>query len=71
MKHNREHMKAVNGWDDDRFDTFLTDGFVFINRTNNPLNKTERKEYREHGIPPHQFPDLTNFWDMKNTQWEY
>ena len=71
FKPNKEHMKVVNGWDDKRFEKFLEDGYVFINNTNNPLQKNKKKEYKDNGIPANQYPDLNNFWDMNNTEWEY
>lgn len=72
FKPNKEHIMIVNGWDKERWNRFITDGYVFINMEYNKFEKQEWKEnYEENGLAFNNYPSLTNLWDMNNTYWEY
>jgi|TARA_E500000331_G_C16625602_1_gene442096 hypothetical protein len=60
---NREHIKQVNNWDDARVNTFLEDGYCFLNNFESDWDDDDDADGN--------FPNLKNLFDLTITKWEY
>ena len=71
---NKERIKQVNNFDDDRVDRLLEDGSVFINNCDGSFKDGEYGDDAEEAYKNGQigaYPSLKNLWDLSITKWEY